>query len=131
MIGKLIVLLAIMAALWAIPASRERMVVLAVPVLEKLGPTGERLLVPAHRWAARHDLDEVLNGMKRDALEGRRPPDPQSFPAYARRQLEDDGLDPWGEPYWLERTGREVTVGSSGPDSRRGSEDDITKSAAF
>ena len=131
MIGKLIVLLAVVAALWAIPATRGRMVDLATPVLEKLGPTGQRLLVPAHRWAARHDLDELLVGMKRDALEGRRPPDAQSFAAYARRQLEEEPIDPWGEAYWLARDGRQVTVGSSGPDGRRGSEDDITKSADF
>lgn len=131
MIGKLVVLVAVLAALWTIPAARERMAGAALPLLERMGPTGERLMAPAHRWAARHDLDEVLTGMKQDALEGRRPPDPQAFAAYARRQLEKPAVDPWGQAYWLERAGRTVTVGSNGPDGERGSADDITKSAAF
>lgn len=131
MIKKLIVLLAVLAALWTIPAARERMASAAVPLLERLGPSGQRLLAPAHRWAARHDVGELLKGMKQDALEGRRPPDANAFSAYARSRLEDDGLDPWGRGYWLERQRRSVTVGSNGPDGRKGTADDITKSAEF
>ena len=52
---------------------------------------------------------------------------PRGFYDWVRANVEsvEDGVDPWGEPYYLEMTRQHVIVGSPGPDRALGTEDDL------
>lgn len=129
---KVLVVLAIIAALWTVPATRSKMVIVAQPLLTKLGPFGERLITPAHRYSARTDVKRFIKRMREDTAQGKRLPEARGFTAWANyRQDEDVSVDPWGNAYWMARKGRQVTVGSNGPDGRRETADDLTETAAF
>jgi hypothetical protein len=130
-IKKLLFLLAVLAALWSIPASRARLVLLVRPALEKLGPAGERVITPAHRYAARTDIKRLIGTLRQEVGEGRTPPEPRLFPEWANRRQRESAMDPWSNPYWMKRKGILVTIGSNGPDGLRDTADDISESATF
>jgi hypothetical protein len=126
----LLVVLILMGAAWAYPPSRERIAHAATPVLEKLGPVGERLLAPAKRYQARSELDFLVKQMKMDRDEARPLPDARTFPQWIQRKRPSGGdeNDPWDTPYYLIPASDGLSVVSAGPDRQRGTEDDIRES---
>lgn len=122
---KVLVLVVVLALMWALPPVRERVSTAAVPLLEKLGPVGAIALKPARRMTAANDLKEAARLMDSDLMEGRRLPEARVFNRWLRGRFPgEDGLDPWGNPYWM-RTGGVVTLGSNGPDGVQDTPDDV------
>jgi hypothetical protein len=129
---KILVLIIVLAIIWAVPGLRHRIGVAALPLLERLGPAGERMATPVHNFKARSQVSFYLRIMRDELTEGRQLPDPRSFPQWAARRFpSESATDPWGNPYWLKRDGRLYTVGSNGADGRRDTDDDVTDSASF
>jgi hypothetical protein len=127
-----ITIIVILALVWALPPVRERVSTRAVPMLERLGPAGGALLSPARRMAARSQATSFARTLSRDSKEGLPLPNEQGFHNWLRQRLPDEtGLDPWGNPYWMQRRNVSVTVGSNGPDGRRGTSDDVTHTVAL
>ena len=125
----LLLVIIVLGAAWAYPPSRERIAHAATPVLELLGPVGERLLAPAKRYQARSELDFLVNQMKMDRDEAKPLPDARTFPQWIKRKRPSGGdeMDPWGTPYFLVPVSYGLSVVSAGPDRTRGTEDDISK----
>jgi hypothetical protein len=130
---KLIGFIIVLAVIWAVPGLRNRVGVLALPLLERLGPVGERVAEPVENWKAKNQVKFYLRMIRDDATEGRPLPDARGFTQWTRRRFaEETGLDPWGNAYWLTRSGaRTVTVGSNGADGELGTPDDVSESATF
>jgi hypothetical protein len=131
MIKKLIVALAILAALWTAPPARARMLLLAQPALEKLGPVGERLLTPAKKYATKNDLAALLRLVAIERNEMRPVPSERDFPSWAKRKWGEDPIDRWGQQYWIRHVRRTVTLGSNGPDGKRATADDIEQTLTY
>jgi hypothetical protein len=129
---KIIFLILALAIAWAIPGVRNRIGVAVLPVLERLGPIGERLGNPARAFKARNQLAFFLRIINDDRTEARPVPEERTFTQWIRgRMPEEDGIDPWGNPYWLRRRGNTFTVGTNGPDGVRDTADDETQVATF
>jgi hypothetical protein len=130
--NKVLALVVVLAIIWAAPPLRIRVVEGAVPVLEKLGPVGGALLKPARRLGARGEARNIARLIVSDRDEGRPVPDEAGFSRWLRRRLPDaTGLDPWQNPYWLQRRDVSLTVGSNGPDGIRNTSDDVSHTVAF
>ncbi|HSJ13633.1 MAG TPA: hypothetical protein VK939_04405 [Longimicrobiales bacterium] len=130
MIVKLIIALAVLAALWTVPPVRARITLIAEPALERLGPVGERLITPAKVYATRNDLDALMRLVAIERNEMRPIPSDKDFPVWARRKW-GEPIDRWGTPYWIRQAPRTVILGSNGPDQKRGTEDDITQTLTY
>lgn len=128
MIKTLIIVLAILAALWAAPPARARMILVAQPALERLGPFGERLITPAKVYATKNDLSALVRLVAIERNEMRPIPSQHDFGAWAKRKWGEDPIDRWGSPYWIRQTRDDVVLGSNGPDTKRGTQDDIQQS---
>jgi hypothetical protein len=129
---KILVAVIVLAIIWAVPALRQNIGMAALPLLERLGPVGERLATPARNFKAKGQATFYLRIMRDDATEGRELPNPRTFSQWAQRRLpRESEPDPWGNPYWLSQQGRTFTVGSNGADGQRGTDDDVTDSATF
>jgi hypothetical protein len=123
---RIVAAIVILALIWAVPPVRGRLSAAAVPVLEKLGPVGAVVIEPARRMAAKSKVMGILRVIASDYNEGRPLPEDANFHGWLRQRLPDEtGLDPWGNAYWLSRTRGTLTVGSDGPDRRRGTGDDV------
>jgi hypothetical protein len=130
---KLIVFVVVLAAVFAVTPLRERLCALTLPVLTRLGPVGDRLATPARRYSARNDLAFYKRLIESSQTEGRELPGDRTFAQWLRQRApQDDGLDPWGNAYWLRRvrTGG-WELGSNGPDGERDTPDDITERLSF
>jgi hypothetical protein len=127
----LIAVIVILAVIWAIEPARLRVAGAAMPVLEALGPVGEFALRPARRMGAKNQARQITRTITIERNEGREVPDARSFDRWLTRRMPEDRLDPWGNAYWLDRRTNTLTVGSSGPDGERGTDDDISHSVAF
>jgi hypothetical protein len=115
-----------------VPAARNRIGVAALPLLERMGPLGERAANPFRRWEARNEMMFFLRIMQDDRTESRALPDERGFQEWVRRRMpQETGADPWGGDYWLRRRGSEYTIGSNGPDGVRDTDDDVTHSATM
>lgn len=129
---KIIFIIVALAVAWSIPGVRNRIGVVMLPALERLGPVGEKLANPARAFKARNDLAFFLRIMADDRTEARPLPEERTFRQWVRQRMpEEDGIDPWGNPYWLRRRGGTFTVGSDGPDGVRDTRDDETQVSAF
>lgn len=130
---KILVLIVILAAIWAIPAARQRVGELALPLLSKLGPVGERIANPVRSFKAKNQAAFFLRILNDDLTEGRQLPDPRRFGEWMRlRTPHEEHADPWGNPYWLKRQGRSTwIVGSNGADGLPDTADDVSDSATF
>jgi hypothetical protein len=129
---KAIIAVVILALIWAIPGARTHLVASVHPVLERLGPGAEFMIRPARREAAKKQMNSILRVVASDLNEGREVPSDSRFQAWlTQRMPELNGRDPWGSHYWLTRAGTELTVGSNGPDGRRGTEDDLSQTISF
>jgi hypothetical protein len=59
---------------------------------------------------------------------GRPVPTPREFRTWVRGKMRggiEDGLDPWGKPYYLTRSRTHFTVGSAAQDTLPGTPDDV------
>ena len=129
---KIIFLILALAIVWALPDVRNRLGVVLLPVFERLGPVGEKLADPVRAFKARNQLAFYLRIINDDRTEARPLPEERSFTDWVRRRMpEEDGIDPWGNPYWMRRRGNTFTVGSDGPDGVRETADDETQVASF
>jgi hypothetical protein len=129
---KLAGVVVVLAAVWAIPGFRGQATSAALPALERLGPVGEAVGGPVRRVAARTRVTGVLRIIASDYNEGRPIPGERDFQQWMRQRMPDAGtVDPWGNPYWLQRTRGSIGVGSSGADGRRGTADDIKHTIPF
>ena len=129
---KILVLVIVLAIIWAVPGLRHRIGVAALPLLERLGPVGERLATPVHNFKVRNQASFYLRIMRDDMTEGRQLPDARTFAQWAARRFPaESATDPGGNAYWLKRDGRTYTVGSNGADGQRDTDDDVTDSATF
>jgi hypothetical protein len=133
MMNKIIALIVVLAIIWAIPAARTQLSASALPILEKLGPRGEALIQPARREAAKKQINAILRVLASELDTGQPLPDARGFQPWMKRRIPElTGLDPWGNPYWLETRREEPpAVGSSGPDGERDTADDIRQTARF
>lgn len=134
-VKKLFVLLLLFAAASAtIPALRERVEPRVVPVwdsgLRRLDPVIDWAKVPIDRWAAQHEAEAIARMVRSRAQMSNSLPLPSEFKDYLRRNWRGgkQGLDPWGNWYYLVVTRDSITVGSAGPDGERNTEDDIRAS---
>ena len=125
MIKTFIIAIAILAALWTAPPARARMLLIAQPALEKLGPVGERLLTPAKVYATKNDLSALVRLVAIERNEMRPVPAQHEFGAWAKRKWGEDPIDRWGNAYWIRNAQGNVVLGSNGPDGKRGTADDI------
>lgn len=129
---KLIFLVVALAIIWAIPGVRNRIGVALLPLLERLGPVGERVADPVRAFQVRTHLSFILRIISDDETENRQLPDASSFKQWmSQRMPQESPLDPWGSEYWLERQGRAFRVGSDGPDAVRGTDDDVIQEATI
>jgi hypothetical protein len=130
--NKIVGLVIILAFIWAIPSLRGRFSAAAVPVLERLGPVGDFAINPLRRHAAKSKATHLHRVLSSDRDIGRAPPDERDFHVWVQSRIPgEDGLDPWGNPYWVRRSIGSMTVGSNGADGRRGNDDDVVFTAPF
>ena len=121
----IIITLIIVGAVTSVPPIRQRVL---PPLAKALGPTGERMMTPMKRWEAKTDCDDLVRELRQENTAGRQIPAPDKFTAWARWELRNPeaGVDPWGSRYYLKPPLRgQVTVGSPGPDLKKGTPDDI------
>lgn len=112
--------------------TRTRVASAAAPALDRLGPVGAFALRPVHRFTADTEVKFIVGQLRQASTLGRELPMEARFAQWLKRiKLRDDGLDPWGAPYYLERARNNLTVGSRGPDGKRGTADDIRASADY
>jgi len=130
MLKMLVILVILMGFGWAYPPTRARMVVAARPALERMGPVGDKVLMPVQRYSTRQEVKFILDQISLAKTEGKELPEDQTFQRWMSKRLltKNNGKDPWGHPYYLIRVGGQVTVGSVGQDGRRGTGDDIRES---
>jgi hypothetical protein len=112
--GKLFfIVLVILGAVIAIPASRDRIADYVNPVVDgfraKMVPS--RLEVMADQLDVRIQRGQGLPG---------------NFEGWLRRDFSAVPVDPWGNVWYLDVGRRGYTVGSMGPDGRKNTDDDIT-----
>lgn len=129
---KVVILIVVLAIIWAVPPARERLGAAALPVIERLGPVGAFVLRPAREFGAKHDAKTFVKALEHDASLGRRAPEPRQFTEWVSNRLPDeDGIDPWGNAYWLQRATGSITVGSDGADGERDTDDDVLHTVPF
>jgi hypothetical protein len=129
---KVIIAVVVLALIWAIPGARTHLVASAHPALERMGPAAEFMIRPARREAAKKQMNAILRVAAGDLGEGREVPADRRFQAWVTQRMPElSGSDPWGNHYWLTRAGMALTVGSNGPDGRRGTEDDLSQTVTF
>ena len=120
----LLIALAVIAVVTAVPAVRSRVV---PPIGRALGPTGEKLWTPVKRQKAKSQCNNLLREIQAEATAGRKAPQPLEFSAWAIRELRDPAADtdPWGSKYYLKQVRGQISVGSPGPDKTKATTDDI------
>ena len=98
------------------------------PIVKALGPTGEKIANPVRGWKAKNQAERLLSEMQIELTAGHPLPEPYEFSQWAKKELRDPeaDVDPWGGKYYL-KPGRGMTrsVGSPGPDLKKGTADDI------
>lgn len=130
---KLLVLAVLLGFGWSYPPTRRVMSDALEPALSLLGPLGERAMEPARRYDARNEVDFIADQLELERTDGRPIPNPRTFQKWLKQHVTTrrDGIDPWGQPYYLVRSGNTHVVGSDGKDGERGTADDITTPLPF
>lgn len=130
---KFLAFLLLFAVVWAIPQSRAKLMEVLHPVFDRLGPAGEKAATPMRNYTARTQIAAITTNLKQRHEEGRQIPTVREFVVWLRTHPPSDKkeFDPWGNPYFMTKTGRTYTVGSDGPDGVRGTVDDVTKSVTL
>lgn len=131
MIKKLLIVIVLIGAAWSIPPIRSRLTIVAGPLLEKLGPAGQKLLKPARNYAAKTQETAMLRMLAEEHNEGRDIPEPRTFVRWMKKKTGKEPVDPWGNRYWLERQKGSLAIGSNGADGFRESGDDVKQTVPF
>jgi len=94
---------------------------------DAVGPRMKPLLDPVLTWAARDELRMLARDLRKRQESFQPLPHPNRFRDHIRQNLHTgrDGLDPWGNEYYLVITLDSVIVGSPGPDGIRNTEEDL------
>ncbi|HVH12376.1 MAG TPA: hypothetical protein VM759_04960 [Longimicrobium sp.] len=96
------------------------------PLRERARPQIEFALNPIYTWEAKNRVNDIVRVLARARAEGTQLPKPREFQKFlADREGDDAALDPWGQPYFLLRDGRDYHVCSAGADRRAHTTDDI------
>lgn len=121
-----IVILALGAG-FGIPSVRAKLVPVFAPITNKFGGVGDKMGEPAKKWAAKNEANVLLRKLAEEQTRGKPMPTPTEFTTWVKANTKagKKGMDPWGRPYYLIKTGGSVTVGSPGPDQTRNTPDDI------
>jgi hypothetical protein len=124
---KILIAVVLVALVWAVPAVRTKVVAAAVPVLERLGPVGDKLLTPSRKYATTNENIALARPSANDRTEGRTLPDDRGINQWLTKRIyREDGTDVWGNRFWMRIRRDSVTVGSNGPDGQRSTGDDVT-----
>ncbi len=123
----LLIILIVVGFAWTIPPARERITDTLRPVGVALRPALDWALNPSRRAGAGREEQWIMREIENQRQMGRGLPEPRTFHDWVKRHVEsvDDGLDPWGQPYYLEIDRQNMAVGSAGPDRTPGTADDI------
>jgi hypothetical protein len=127
-----IILIIAVGAAFGIPSIRARIAPPLEPVLTRLGPIGKAIQTPAKRFNAKNEADVIVRKVADWKLQNRPMPTERGFTKWIQqnmRGLERDGMDPWGNPYYLVRADKHISVGSSAQDGVPHTDDDIRASA--
>lgn len=134
MVKPFLVVVVLLGFAWGYPPTRAHMLYRAQPALEKLGPVGDRIILPVQRYSTKQELDFILDQISLARTEGKETPDAKTFQSWLSRRVltKNRGKDPWGHSYYLVRpsTGT-ITVGSVGPDGELGTADDLRMTMPF
>jgi hypothetical protein len=104
-------------------------VVLVPPLRQRARPHLQFAFDPFYEWSTRNRVDELKDLVKRQDQLGKTVPAPRDFGKFIEREdFHKDASDPWGQPYYLQRTRAGFRVGSPGKDMQRGTGDDILSS---
>lgn len=123
---KALIVVVALAIVFAIPDLRNRVGTAALPLLERLGPVGQRMADPFREVSARNEIKFFIRILTDDYADSRPIPDDQTFLQWIdRRMPQETGIDPWDNPYWMRRRDRSIIIGSSGADGVRGTDDDV------
>jgi hypothetical protein len=124
-----LIIMLLIGAAFGIPAIRNRIAGPLDPLLSKLGPIGEMVQTPTRRWTANQEAMAIAHKLTSDRANLNKPyPPPPQFYNWLKknmRGLKNDGLDPWGNPYYFIHTRTEMTVGSHAQDGVRDTPDDV------
>jgi hypothetical protein len=85
-------------------------------------------------YRAETDVKFIISQMQMERTEGRTlPNNTRAFNDWMSRKggAGQRGKDPWGNFYWMKKSGGATTIGSNGPDGTVNTTDDIMKSAAL
>lgn len=133
MFKKIVLTLILLGFAWAWEPTRVRMILAARPVLERMGPFGERAITPIVRYNTKTELTFIADQIQMAKTEGKETPDANSFQMWMQKHIKtkNHGKDPWDQKYFLIQLGSTLTVGSVGEDGERGTDDDIKASIPF
>ena len=114
------ILILLVAAVVFVPSLRERAL-----------PRVEFALNPIYEWQTKNRVNAISRELVRARGEGTRFPRPRDFQAFlTEREGAEAAVDPWGEPYFLYREGKNYRVSSAGADRSANTEDDIQSTLA-
>lgn len=124
---KLLVVLIVIGFAWTIPQARTRIQEALRPIGEALGPAMDVVLNPTRRAGTAREEQFIMREIENQRQMGRGLPDPGAFHEWVMAHVEsvEDGLDPWGQPFYLEVSREYFVVGSAGPDRTIATDDDI------
>ena len=130
MVKNVLIAIILLGFAWAWEPTRMRMIVAARPVLERMGPLGDKAITPIQRYNTQTEISFIMDQISLAKTEGHEVPDARSFQRWVQKRIvtKNQGKDPWNHPYYLIRVGSMLTVGSVGEDGKRGTDDDIKKS---
>lgn len=133
MVKNALIAIVLLGFAWAWEPTRVRMIIIARPALERMGPVGDKAITPIQRYNTQTEISFIMDQISLAKTEGRDVPDARSFQRWVQKRIvtKNQGRDPWDHPYYLIRVGSMLTVGSVGEDGERGTDDDIKKSIPF
>lgn len=131
MLKFVVIFILILGAAFGVPSIRARISPPLLPVLEKLGPVGDKLQAPVKKWAASNEAHVLLRRLAADYAQNRTLPSPLRFQIWIKQNTKSGkgGMDPWGRPYYMIHRAHELVVGSPGPDRIRDTADDVRAKA--
>jgi hypothetical protein len=135
MLKAILFVLVVLGFAWGYAPTRAHIVYRSQPMLERLGPVGDRIILPVQRYSTKQELDFILDQISLARTEGKEVPDAKTFQRWISKRIltKNQGKDPWGNPYFLVRPtgGGSLTAGSIGPDGVAGTTDDLRMTMPF
>ena len=134
MLKKIVVVIVLLAAVWAMPSGRARLSRWLAPAFGKLGPFGQKISTPMKRYTAKTQVAAILRAINNAQEEGKEVPDTRTWVRWLRAHppsADTKDMDPWGTQYYLRFENKVYTIGSAGPDRVRYNADDISHTVVF